>query len=334
MRQDLSDDPMIIQGNPVKVAEQDAYLGMIIHQDGVKESIEATVKIRKGRAWGQVPVIKSLLCHPQLLHEGWLRSAVSIIQGIIPPTMLYSCEAWIDLTKTFMEMMERNYRQMIFAILEVPQGSCYAAILNETGLMKIKFIINKARLYFVSQVIWDMKGTEVHKLLMHDWETRGEKSHVEVMRKIAEEYGVSDFTKVRLDAGLLRERIRFVNDLELMREIWMGKAAEKKMGLGMKWRMHLKWTKLEAKARLLESAGNLKFLSQASGWRAYYRARGISTSCVSRLCDSEDTAEHAKICKFMETKWDEKFEKDEKLRARYYVNLHRERLKKYAFPIL
>ena len=59
MRQELSDDPMIIQGNPVKIAEQDAYLGMIIHQDGVKESIEATVKIRKGRAWGQVPVIKS-----------------------------------------------------------------------------------------------------------------------------------------------------------------------------------------------------------------------------------------------------------------------------------
>ena len=155
-----------------------------------------------------------------------------------------------------------------------------------------------------------------------------------MMRKIAEEYGVSDFTKVRLDAGLLRERIRFVNDLELMREIWTGKAAEKRMGLGMKWRMHLKWTKLEAKARLLHSAGNLKFLSQASGWRAYYRARGISTRCVSRLCDSEDTAEHAKICKFMETKWDEKFEEDEKLRARYYVNLHRERLKKYAFPIL
>ena len=69
MREDLTSDPMVIQGNPVKVATQDLYLGMVIHQDGVKESIEATAKVRKGRAWGQVPVIKALLNHPQLLHE-------------------------------------------------------------------------------------------------------------------------------------------------------------------------------------------------------------------------------------------------------------------------
>ncbi len=204
MRENLKNDPMVIQGNPVKVAVKDHYLGMVLHENGVKESIEATANARKGRAWGQVPVIKALLAHPQLLNEGWLRSAVSIIQGIIPATMLYSCEAWIDLTLTFTKMMEKNYRAIIMAILEIPSRSSYAAILRETGLMKLKHIMNKARLYYISQVLWDMKGSEVHKLLMHDWENRGEKSHVEVMRKEAKEYGVSDFTEVRLDSDLLR----------------------------------------------------------------------------------------------------------------------------------
>ncbi len=113
-----------------------------------------------------------------------------------------------------------------------------------------------------------------------------------------------------------------------------GKAAEKKAWLSMNWRPHFKWTKLEAKARLLEAAGSFRFLAQASGWKSYYRARGVDTRCVSRLCDSEDTATHAKICKFMETKWNEKYEDDLKLKAVYYVNLHKERLRKYGFPIL
>ena len=334
MRENLKNDPMVIQGNPVKVAVKDHYLGMVLHENGVKESIESTAIERKGRAWGQVPVIKSLLSHPQLLNEGWLRSAVSIIQGIIPATMLYSCEAWIDLTLTFTKMMEKNYRAIIMAILEIPSRSSYAAILRETGLMKLKHIMNKARLYYISQVLWDMKGSEVHKLLMHDWETRGEKSHAEVMRKVAKEYGVSDFTEVRLDADLLRQHVRAFNDTELLCEVLRGKAAEKKAWLRMNWRPHFKWTKLEAKARLMEAAGSFRFLAQASGWKSYYRARGVDTRCVSRLCDSEDTATHAKICKFMETKWNEKYEDDLKLKAVYYVNLHKERLKKYGFPIL
>lgn len=33
-------------------------------------------------------------------------------------------------------------------------------------------------------------------------------------------------------------------------------------------------------------------------------------------CDTEDTDSNAKICKFVETKWQEKFEGNNKLRSR------------------
>ena len=128
------------------------------------------------------------------------------------------------------------------------------------------------------------------------------------------------------------EHLQFTQ--KLVAEVIRSKAAEKKTWLRMNWKPHIKWTKLEVKARLLKAAGSMRFLSQASGWRAYYRARGISTRCVSRLCDAEDTDAHAKICKFIETKWEEKFEDDIKKKAEYCVNLHRERLRKYGYPIL
>ena len=334
MRENLTKFPMKIQGNEIKVTDSDLYLGMVIHQDGVKESIESTFAKRKGKAWGQVPVIKSLIHHPQLLNEGWLGAAVTIIQGIIPATMLYSCEAWIDLTQTFMKSIEKEYKAMVYSVLEIPTHTLYAAVLAETGLMKIRHMIQRARLCYASQVIWSMEGSEVNKLLLKDLEARGDDSHLGTLRKVAKEYGLPDLTVQELDHDLVKQRVREVNDDELLSEVWNSSSGEKRVWLRLKVKPHFKWPKVEARARILEAAGGLRFLAQGSGWRSYYRARRISVRCVSRLCEEDDTAHHAKRCKFMETKWMDKYDDDDQLKARYFSRLSSERRRKYGFPIL
>ena len=334
MREQLTRDPMAIQGHPIKLAESDTYLGMVIHQEGVKASIEATFKQRKGKAWGKVPAIKSLVSHPQLLNEGWLGAAVAIIQGIIPPTMLYSCEVWMDLTKVFIEDIEKNYKAMIYSILNIPTNTCYAAVMAEIGLMKAKHMLNRARICYLNQILWEMEECEVKKLLIEDWRARGDKSHVEVMRQIASEYGISDFTKIHLDTDLIKKKVKEANDNELLLEVWGSKAAEKRTWLRLRTKPHFKWTRCEARARILEAAGGLRFLAQASGWKSFYRARQLSVRCVSRLCEEDDTASHAKVCKFMNTKWQDSFDEDNKKKAEYYVKLSRERRRRFGLPIL
>ena len=34
-------------------------------------------------------------------------------------------------------------------------------------------------------------------------------------------------------------------------------------------------------------------MANASRWKSYYRARDVSTRCMSRLCSEDDTAAHA-----------------------------------------
>ena len=334
MREDLEKNPMMIQGNPIKIAESDSYLGMVIHQNGVKDSIVTTFNQRKGKAWAQVPAIKSLIHHPQLLNEGWLGAAVSIIQGIIPATMLYSCEAWIDMSKGFLKNVEKEYKAMVYAVLEIPTHTLYAAVLAETGLMKIKHMIERARLCYANQVIWKMEGSEVHKLLMEDLKMRGEESHLGKMKVVAESYGLPDLIQNELDTELVKEKIRQANDDELLREVWGSRAAEKRVWLRLRVKPHFKWPKNEARARILEAAGGFRFLAQSSGWKAYYRARQISTNCVSRLCKEEDTMAHAKICPFMNTRWSDKYDEDKKLKAEYFSRLSKERRRRFGYPIL
>ena len=334
MRRDLTESPMIIQGNEIGIVEKDAYLGMIIHQGGVKESIEATLKSRTGKAWGKVAPLKAILGHPQLIHEGWLGAATSIFQGIIPATMLYSGEVWIDINEGTIEQMEKDYKGMLYAILEIHRSTSYATVLAETGLLKIRHILNKARLIYTSQVWWSMGETEVGRLLRYDHEARGAHSHVSNMVRLAEFYRLPNMLEAPLDEEVVGRQVKRVNDEENWEKCWVSNSVESRLRLREKFRPQFNWTKSQARARLLKAANNLKFLSQASGWRTYYRARQMSTRCPSRMCKEEDTERHARTCPFMETKWEAKFTTDKKLQASYLVKLNRERRVKYNLPIL
>ena len=234
----------------------------------------------------------------------------------------------------FTNQIEKNYKDMIYSILEIPTHTCDAAVLAEVGLMKIKHMMNRARICYVNQVLWSMGDCKVRSLLLEDWKGRGEKSHVESIKRLAVEYGLPDLTKNELDTDLLKRRIRDVNDDELLREVWDSKAAEKRTWLRLRFKPHFKWPKMMARARILEAAGGMRFMAQASGLKSFYRARQLSVTCVSRMCPEDDTANHAKICKFMNTKWSEKFNGDNKLKAEYYVKLSRERRRRFGLPIL
>ena len=151
---------------------------------------------------------------------------------------------------------------------------------------------------------------------------------------LADEYGLPDFTKLQLDPDLLKRTVKEVNDKELLREVLNSSAAQQRVWLRLRIKPHFKWPKAMARARILEAAGGFRFMAQASGWRSFYRARQLSVTCVSRMCKEDDTASHAKICKFMNTKWKEKYEGDNKLTAEYYVTLSRERRRRFGLPIL
>ena len=179
-----------------------------------------------------------------------------------------------------------------------------------------------------------MNDCEVKSLIMADWEERGEKSHVETIKRVAGGYGLPDLTVTQLDPDLTKERIREVNDDELLREVWASKAAEKRTWLRLRLKPHFKWPKMLARARMMEAAGGLRFMAQASGWKSFYRARQLSVMCVSRLCDEEDTLSHAKSCKFMYTKWSDNFEDDNHKKSDYLVKLNYERRRRFGLPIL
>ena len=78
-----------------------------------------------------------------------------------------------------------------------------------------------------------------------------------------------------------------------------------------------------ARAQLFYKMGTLRFRAT---WRSYYEKKGDSVSCPSHLCGSEvDSLDHAKVCKFLETKFDERKMSHPKEFPKYLVRLNQER---------
>lgn len=126
-----------------------------------------------------------------------------------------------------------------------------------------------------------MQTTEVFKLLKEDQNQRGEKSHIEMMRETAKKYGLPDFMEDPLDPGLTKKQVKHVNDVELLVDNFKSSSSERRHCLRMNQKPHFGWSRMEARARLMEASGGFRFMANASGWKSYYRARDVSTRCVS-----------------------------------------------------
>ena len=89
------------------------------------------------------------------------------------------------------------------------------------------------------------------------------------------------------------------------------------------------WDKNSARAILFWRTGALKFRTT---WRIYNQKKGIGIGCVMPMCPGTDDLNHVKVCKFYDTKWDDKFQLEKDL-ASYLVKISRERFIKVKLPL-
>ena len=91
------------------------------------------------------------------------------------------------------------------------------------------------------------------------------------------------------------------------------------------------WTRTEARAQLFLRLGSLRF---KSNWAGHYKKRGESVSCPSDLCGTEvDSLAHAKVCPFMETKWNARKMQNPREVSKYLMRLNIERIRRWRMPL-
>ena len=317
---------------PINTVEFSDYLGFAVHEGGVKCSVNKAIKDRVKRGWARVAAIQNVMKSPAILQFGWLRCGITLTQAIIPAVLSYGAEAWLCVPKYVFKNLELAYKQMIYAIFGLGEKVKFSAVLLELGLLKLKHVVARQQISYMSSVVWEKQGSTVHNLIMEEFKMLGERSALAEVDRLAEIYGFEKISKCSVDKKILKQVVKSVNDSEVWYDCYLSPIIVTRPYHRVRDKSHFQWPKLKAKALLAFRFGSLKF---RSAWRVYNNKKGIGINCVHPICPGIDSLIHVQYeCKFYKTTWKQEYFDSEESLADYLIKINNERIKLYRLPII
>ena len=323
MRDRLTSNPPLMQGNPVKLASDGMYLGMKVSQAGHRDTVDKTVKHRISKAWGRVADLKNAVNDARMRPTGWFKAAVTLSRAIIIPSLTYSADVWVLMNKATEKLLHKEYKSMLYIVFDIPTKTKWSSVLADTGLPNIMTVVDRLRINFMNHTLWRGGDVKLRELLLEEHKLMPERSMVTAINERCRHYGMPDVSDHELDKKLVKQQTRLKDETM----IWLSNVASPVTKDVTAERLRqaarfLKLSKREAQALIALNAGSLKLLT---AWGDYHEEQ----RCLAPMCDGDDELEHIKKCPFYDTKWENKFEGDVMMTSRYIVDIDLERRRRW-----
>ena len=139
----LKDNPLYLGDFPVKRRVCDRYLGQVLHSDGVRASVEATITDRAGKIKGATFEVKSIIEDFKMQAIGGMMAAWELWERAMVPSLLSGAGTWVGATRKEVEMCDKLQDLFWRVMLKVPESCPRIALRAETGMMGMKHRIWK-----------------------------------------------------------------------------------------------------------------------------------------------------------------------------------------------
>jgi hypothetical protein len=150
---ELELSPLTLYGKMMKEKKYEKYLGDYIHQAGVAESAEVTVKERCGKMFAAHREIKAIVEDCRSTTLGGLKVGIDIWETAYIPSILSNCSTWMELKQSTIDKLDDLQYSLYRSLLDVPFTTPKAALIWETGGMKMKFRIMMHKLLFMNHIL-------------------------------------------------------------------------------------------------------------------------------------------------------------------------------------
>ena len=320
MRERLEKKPAMMQGNPVKVAKTGMYLGMVISDQGFKDSIDKTAKHRVAKAWAAVADIKSVINDTRLARTGWLRSGITLIRAMIIPSLTYSADIWLAANKVTEKYVKDEYKSIIYSILDLKTHTKFTSVLADLGLPNIMSVVDKLRVNYVNHTLWASGDEKLRETLLEERRLLPKNNLLDYADKICEKYKLPAVSEQQLDKGLVKKQIKMMDEIDN----WVSNVTSPATQDTTSFKRlrpstnFYSLTKRESQSLLAFNAGALML---KTAWGDFHERK----NCLAPLCDGQDELEHIKVCHYYKTKWRDDLQIDCKALAKYLVAVDRER---------
>ena len=216
-------------------------------------------------------------------------------------------------------MIKDEYKRIIYAILDIRTHTKFSSVLAELGLPNIMSVIDKLRVNFVNHTLWANGDKKLREMIMEERRLLPNNNLLDYTDKICMKYKIPLVSEQRLDKGLIKKRIKVVDQIETWIDNVTSPATENVSSEVVRPSTNFyPLTKRESQGLLAYNAG--AFMLKTS-WGDYHQQQ----HCLAPLCDGMDELEHIKVCQYYVTEWKADYSKDVKALAKYFVTLDRER---------
>lgn len=323
MREQLTRDPALMQGSEVKVSSSGMYLGMKVSQEGHKDTVDMTARHRVAKAWGRIAELKSTINDAKMSSVGWLKAGVAMIRSVIIPMITYSGDVWLSINKATEKYVRDEYKSMVYVLLDIPTNTKWTSVLADLRVPNVMTVVDKLRINYLNHTLWGKGDTALKELLLEEHRVNGDKSLISLGDVICEQYKLPKVSEQELHKGLVKHRVKVKDEVDN----WVSNitsSATNNVGLE-RTRISttfFRLTKRQAQAIIAFNAGAFKL---KTAWGDFHEVQ----ACLAPLCDGEDELTHIQGCPHYTTRWEDRFKDDLKLLASYFVNLDRERRRRW-----
>ena len=225
--------------------------------------------------------------------------------------------------------VKKIQKDAIYDILGLSVFTNYNAVLCEIGVLRAEDTIKLRKASFVNKLLYTRDVCECRDILREE-ENIGHQGLLAEVRQYSAEWKLPDLTSTQV----LKKTLDYEAKKHCMNVMWRSLLSSKKVI--MRWspektsnRSYFMFNKFESQLMLALMVGELNFLTNRS--KEYLRSLG-STECLVRVCGGEDTLDHVSQCFGYTTRYTG--DGSEKSQAEFLVELHKERVKKFMFPLI
>ena len=138
--------------NLIKAKIQDKYLGDILNEGGLAQSVKETISDRYGKAFNSIMEIGAVINDFRIDAIGGLKAGLDIFEMVVIPSVLNNSDTWVEIEKESVNRLEDLQNYMFKNLLAVPHSVPTPSLRSELGCLSMEERINCRKLMFIYHV--------------------------------------------------------------------------------------------------------------------------------------------------------------------------------------
>ena len=117
---EVSEAPVMLGNIVMTEKKSEKYLGDILCSEGLRASVEASIKERAGKVKGSIYELRALTEDFRMQVVGGMRAAIDIYESCIVSSLLSNCGTWTEINKKEIKLLDEHQDTFVRALLQLP----------------------------------------------------------------------------------------------------------------------------------------------------------------------------------------------------------------------